>query len=230
MGLRHINPDEVPVEFGLELTAKRGKVLSDLAEAGGIASNKVDWPGSALAVRPPGVRRIVTTRNVPPVQSAAKRPRRDSGHLPWRWQFSVAAMLIVAFAVLTVFMMYWANASDTVWKNRVFVFSSVEAVVFTAVGWVFGREVHRAEAESAHKDAEDAREDAKEKSELADRKARESADERAKGMRLAGAVETFAAGPADRKDQTRDVGFRAESAGSSSQVAFLQDLARRLYG
>ena len=206
-------------------------MLSVLAEAGGTASVKVElaWIGDGRHATP-GVRRTVTTKNVSPAQSAAEPTRRDSDHLPWRWQFSIAATLIVAFAVLTVFMLSWANASDAVWKNRVFVFSSVEAVVFTAVGWVFGREVHRAEAESAQKDAEDAREDAKAKSELADRKAEEAAEERAKGMRLAGAVETFAAGPADRRDQPRDVGLRAEPAGSSSQVAFLQDLARRLYG
>jgi hypothetical protein len=153
----------------------------------------------------------------------------SSSQLPWRWQFWVAATLIVAFAVLTVFMLSWANASDAVWKNRVFVFSSMEAIVFTAVGWIFGREVHRAEAESARKDAYDAKEDAKEKSELASRKAEEAAGERAKGMQLAGAVETFAAGPTQRGDQPSDVSFGGESAGFSSQVAFLQGLARRLY-
>ena len=91
-----------------------------------------------------------------------------------------------------------------------FVFSSVEAIVFTAVGWIFGLEVHRAQAESAQKDADDAKEDAEEKSQLADRRAEEAAEERAKGMRLAGAVETFAAGPADRHGQARDVGFGEE--------------------
>ena len=161
---------------------------------------------------------------------AEKTPTQThSGQLPWRWQFWVAATLIASFVVLTVFMLSWANASDAVWKNRVFVFSSVEAIVFTAVGWTFGREVHRAEVGSARKDAYDAKKDAKEKSELASRKAEEAATERAKGMQLAGAVETFAAGTTHGSDQPSDVSFGRDSSGFSSQVAFLQDLARRLY-
>jgi hypothetical protein len=172
----------------------------------------------------------MTNGTVTVAGATAEPTQPDSGsELPWRWQFWVAAMLIATFAVLTVFMLSWANASDAVWKNRVFVFSSVEAIVFTAVGWIFGREIHRTEAVSARKDAEDAKKDAKVKSELASRKAEEAADERAKGMQLAGAVEVFAAGSADRSNQPSDVSLRGESARLSSQVAFLQGLARRLY-
>lgn len=163
--------------------------------------------------------------------SDAKPPESGNGsQLPWRWQFSVAAVLIVGFVVLTVFMLSWADTSDAVWKNRVYVFSSVEAIVFTAVGWIFGREVHRAQAESAQKDADDAKESAKQQSQLAHQKAEEVADERAKGMRLAGAVETFALGPAEHHGQARDVAAGKESTGFPSQLASLQELARRLYG
>ena len=47
MGLRDVKPNEVRVEFGLELTLKSGKVLSVLAEVGGTASVKVEltWIG-----------------------------------------------------------------------------------------------------------------------------------------------------------------------------------------
>jgi hypothetical protein len=173
----------------------------------------------------------MTDKTVNGAKPDAKAAQPDSGSQPpWRWQFFVAAALIVAFVVLTVFMLSWANAPDAVWKNRVFVFSSVEAIVFTAVGWIFGREVHRAQIESAREDADDAKVDAKEKLELASRKAEEAAEERAKGMRLAGAVETFTAGRADSRGQARDVGLGEESAAFPSQLASLQDLARRLYG
>jgi hypothetical protein len=60
-----------------------------------------------------------------------------------------------------------------------------------------------AAAESARKDAEDAKDKAKKKSELADRKAEEAAEERAKGMQLAGAVKTLAAGPTSRRGLRR---------------------------
>lgn len=143
--------------------------------------------------------------------------------LPWRWQFIVASGLLVAFVVLTVFMLSWADAPEGVWKNRVFVFSSVEAIVFTAVGWIFGREVHRTQAESARKDADDAKE-------VAGKKADQAAEERAKGMRLAGAVETLVAGTASTGGHARDVGLNGDSGPLPSQLASLQDLARRLYG
>jgi hypothetical protein len=147
----------------------------------------------------------------------------SSGNLlPWRFQFIVAAALIMAFVVLTVFMLSWADGPDEVWKNRVFVFSSVEAIVFTAVGWIFGREVHRSQAESARKDAEEAKG-------VASRKADEAAAERANGMRLAGAVESFAAA-ADTGGQARDVGLNEEPGGRSAQLASLRDLVHRIYG
>ncbi len=172
----------------------------------------------------------MTDGTVTGAKPTAKSAQPGSSQPPWRWQFFVAAALIVAFAVLTVFMLSWANVSDAVWKNRVFVFSSVEAIVFTAVGWVFGREVNRAQVEAARKDADDAKGAARENSELAGRKADEAAEERAKGARLAGAVSTLAAGSADRRSRARDVGADEESAAFPSQLAFVQDLARQLYG
>jgi hypothetical protein len=136
---------------------------------------------------------------------------------------------MIAFVGLVVLMLLWANSPDSVWKNRVFVFSSMEAIVFTAVGWTFGREVHRAGEESARKDTEEARDEAKRKSDLADRKSAEAAEERAKGLQLAGAVETFAAArTTGNTGHPRDAGSRGEPA-VSPQVEFLQDLVRRLY-
>jgi hypothetical protein len=157
-------------------------------------------------------------------------PDGGGSQLPWRWQFVVAAALVLAFVVLTVLMLSWADAPDGVWKNRVFVFSSVEAIVFTAVGWIFGREVHRGQAESARKDAEEAKADAKENLDLAGRKADEAASERAKGMRLAGAVETVATGMAGTTGQAADVTLGEDASALPAQLATLQDLARRLYG
>jgi hypothetical protein len=145
-----------------------------------------------------------------------------AGGPPVQWQFVVAVALLVSFVVLTAFMLSWADSEDGVWKNRVFVFSSVEAIVFTAVGWIFGREVHRSQVESARDDAEQAKADAKEK-------AAQAADEQAKGKQLAGAVEVMAAAP-DVAGRGRDVGLGETPDLQSSQLAAVRDLARRLYG
>jgi hypothetical protein len=47
-------PDEVQVEFGLELALKSGQLISMLAEAGGTASVKVTlaWKGNATTASP----------------------------------------------------------------------------------------------------------------------------------------------------------------------------------
>jgi hypothetical protein len=177
-----------------------------------------------------------TVTSPPPPASAPPPPRRRSeparsrdGQPPWLWQFVVAVALIVGFVALTVFMMVSADVSDGTWKNRLFVFSSVEAVVFTAVGWIFGREVHRAQAESAREDAETAKKDERQSREQAAQKAEEAAEARADGMRLAGAVETFAAGQAASGGRATDVGFGGDRP-AASQLDELYQLARRLYG
>ena len=52
-----------------------------------------------------------------------------------------------------------ADGDAQVWERRVYIFSGVEAIVFTAVGWIFGREVHRATAQQAQENAEQAKEE-----------------------------------------------------------------------
>lgn len=80
--------------------------------------------------------------------------------LPFRWQFAVACLLLGAFAVIAIVMIINADGDETHWQRQVYVFGAVEAMVFTAVGWIFGREVHRSTAETASKNAADAAKDA----------------------------------------------------------------------
>jgi hypothetical protein len=49
LGLKNAMPQEVSIEFGLELHARTGKVVSVLAEAGGAATVKVQltWDNAA---------------------------------------------------------------------------------------------------------------------------------------------------------------------------------------
>jgi hypothetical protein len=63
-------PDEVEVEFGLELALKSGKLISMLAEAGATASVKITlaWKGEAPTALPP-------SESLP--QLKPERPIRD---------------------------------------------------------------------------------------------------------------------------------------------------------
>ncbi len=87
-----------------------------------------------------------------------------------RWQLGTAILLIVGFGVFVEFMVETgARSSDVTWTRLVYVFGSVEALVFSATGWLFGSEVNRRRAEVAEGRASEA--DLR-----ADNAAREAAD------------------------------------------------------
>jgi hypothetical protein len=94
----------------------------------------------------------------------------------------VAAGILLVWLVFLVFM--WLNAdpktvSDPQWLRWVFLYGAIEALVFAAAGWIFGREVNRARAENAEKDAREAGQNAEGKTkEAADHKAKIDAAKR----------------------------------------------------
>jgi hypothetical protein len=107
----------------------------------------------------------------PPPEEAAR----------WRRQYGVAVGLLVGFAALVVAMLLMAGGEDSLWQRRVFVFGAVEALVFTAVGWLFGREVNRSALASAQEDADTA----KRETDSAQSRARQEASRAAEAERAA---------------------------------------------
>lgn len=108
-------------------------------------------------------------------------------------------LLIVALVVLILFvpLVLWMLAGttvkeETVWARRVYVYGTVEAIVFTAVGWLFGREVHREQASSAKQDAQEAKGEAASARQEASTKSEEAAVAKTKGHALAAAVRNTA--------------------------------------
>jgi hypothetical protein len=87
-------------------------------------------------------------------------PRKTKPDPHWNQQFWVTVGLLVALGAASLWLMVTANAGDTVWQHRTYVFAAVEAITFTAVGWLFGKEVHRGEAETAKADAAESKSDA----------------------------------------------------------------------
>lgn len=170
----------------------------------------------------------------------AKKPAEEGGSRPpLRWTLGVAIGVLALFAIFAVVMFFAADTGNSeVWQRRLAVFGSIEAIVFTAVGWIFGREVHRTAADAARKEADEAKVDAKNKAEEADRQAKAVAAERERGKALRAAIDASAAseraaasvaGPAGR---SRDVGLSEGTPASTAeagQLAMLRDLAARLY-
>lgn len=119
----------------------------------------------------------------------------------WQWQFFVAVGLLVGFAGLVVAMLFLAKVGETMWQRQVYVFGAVEAVVFTAVGWVFGREVSRSAVQSAVDDAQRSKADsiaARERADTALVNANQAevraAVERTRGMAIGAAARHLAIG------------------------------------
>lgn len=71
----------------------------------------------------------------------------------------IALVVIVGFGLMVWYLVNSANSStDIGWQRLTFVFSGVQAIVFTAVGWLFGREVSKKQAETAQAHADSANE------------------------------------------------------------------------
>jgi len=76
---------------------------------------------------------------------------------------SIAVGLLVVY-LLILFLLFLSaddkGASEIVWGRYTYLLGGFEAIVFTAVGWLFGREVNRKQAEQAEeatKEAADAK-------------------------------------------------------------------------
>ena len=82
---------------------------------------------------------------------------RDDGH--WRWQFGVTVVLLAVVTLIGVFLLTKAASDDIVWQRRLYVYGTFEPMAFAAIGWLFGRELHRGEAKLAKASAEQARKD-----------------------------------------------------------------------
>ena len=112
------------------------------------------------------------------------------------------------------------GVTETLWGRYVYVFSALQAIVFTAVGWIFGREVHRSAAEAATKHANAARQDAKDAAEAAKQEAIRGhalAEAVKASVGAHGGVEAIGGGPT------------SETAPTSSQLISLKQIADKLY-
>lgn len=129
-------------------------------------------------------------------------PATDDKH--WAQQFWVTVAMLVVLGALGTGLLITANVSDNVWQHRAYVYGTLEAIVFTAVGWLFGREVHRGEAVTAKTDAAASKQDAQQATSALTAKTADVARVQAKLTALASAVTNASAGPADQ-DRSRGI-------------------------
>ncbi len=98
----------------------------------------------------------------------------------------IAVLVLIGFAVFVAYLaIRVTSSSEQSWTRLVYLFGAVEALVFTAFGWLFGREVHRQAAKSAEARADSA----ENRAEVASVQA---ADQKARGEALRAGIEARA--------------------------------------
>ena len=149
---------------------------------------------------------------------------------PWRDSLAavVAVCALLMFLVLVILMFLLRSGSETAWGRLVYLLTGVEAVAFAGAGWLFGKEVHRAEAQRAEEQVQTEQQRSAQAEDDA-RKANDTAHaERLRGARIVQAVETANA----QQQPVRQAGEQEVSArGGASRNALgsVADLARQLY-
>jgi hypothetical protein len=74
----------------------------------------------------------------------------------------IAVFLLIGYVFFINYMMGLTGLKDDlVWTRNVYLLTGYEAIAFAAAGYIFGKEVHRKEAEKAEERADNAQEQAK---------------------------------------------------------------------
>ena len=160
----------------------------------------------------------------------------------WRWLLWAAIAIVFAYVVFVLLAFVRADDKlpETDWSRSVYVLLGVEALAFTAVGWLFGREVHRGEAQEAQKHADEAKHVATLEKDRADTAKDTAAQERSradaaqtKGRILAKAVhsltepEETGGGPGGGDERSpaggRTRGIDSPAAGSAQALRSIAD-------
>lgn len=68
----------------------------------------------------------------------------------------VAVVVTMLYVIFVVVLWEQVDDAEAAWNRRLLLFGGLEAIVFAAIGWLFGKEVHRAEAEKSTQNAKEA--------------------------------------------------------------------------
>lgn len=175
-------------------------------------------------------------------QNPTRSPKPDGPS--WQRLLPIAMLIVVVYLAFALVAFIRADdpLTETLWTRSAWVVQGVEAIAFTAVGWLFGKEVHRGEAEQAKEradeakgEAKDAKQDAKAavsradaaKDDLVETRERAVVAEHA-GQRLADAVRAATAETVDGGNE-RTRSLPEAGAGAGAGLADVRVLADRLF-
>lgn len=153
------------------------------------------------------------------------QPEMDKNNINWKdlITYSIAVLSLAGFSWFIYYLVGRTNsASELEWTRSVYLLSGVEAIVFAAAGFLFGREVHRVRAEKAE-----------EKAGLAETIATE-AQSRAvaaetKGESLASAIFAKQAGMESKASEYEAFAPQAEAALTKADLKELAEMAQSMF-
>ena len=106
-------------------------------------------------------------------------------------RFILAVIIFIAYIIFIIYLITKTSTeNDLLWTRLLYLFTGIEAIVFAALGYVFGRDINRSRAENAEKDAEKAKKDEAKAKADAEKAKKESQKEREKGIALSTAVKS----------------------------------------
>jgi hypothetical protein len=136
----------------------------------------------------------------------------------------VACLIIVGYGVFLIYMLRMVSVpEETIWMRTIYLLNGFEAIAFAAAGYLFGKEVHRQQAENAEKRADKAQDEAID--------AQDSANEAlTKGYRLTEAVKARAAAQSGQELKAKSIGGPSgESESTQGDLDYLASMADELF-
>ena len=140
--------------------------------------------------------------------------------VPGMFIFGTAIAVLLAFGFLVWWMLAHTSANDVTWTRQIYLYGSVEAIVFAAAGALFGVQVKRAETSRAQMLVSQATRDAHE----AKQSAHLAEADAEKGRTIAATARSLAA--SGRPLQPTDDGRGGRGGGDVSAMAALEAMAR----
>jgi hypothetical protein len=125
----------------------------------------------------------------------------------------IALIIIIGYIGFLAYMMLkiTSEIADIAWTRATYILTGYEAVAFAATGYIFGKEVHRQQAENADERAEKAQGETKEAI--------------AKGLKLSEAIKARASRQPAKDMQPKAPGVVTQQ----GDLEYLADLARELF-
>jgi hypothetical protein len=150
---------------------------------------------------------------------------KEEGQSSWvkRVPVIAAIVILVAFGLFIYVLLGRTGVDEAEWGRYVYLFGGVEAIAFAAAGVLLGREVHRAQAESAEKRATKAESEVK-----------KFEPEAVKGRALADFIEARAEARRAEAARAAEIGIRgtkpsAELGSVQAELDEISSVAKKLF-